>query len=290
MMQNKCPLCKRLSAILWLEKFGRHIFRCSICNHIFVQWNEQILKQTRESYNNGVIFTKDGNESYYFENSNIRSLGLKLRWINKFCKINGTLLDVGSNFGHFLKIAQRQFKAQGIDISSYAVEWSRRNLGVNNAVASIEDLPPAYMGPYDVITMWDVIEHLPLWEKAFGNITKALKPKGLLFLTTPDSSSIIARLLGKHWYYLDPMQHFSLFSKKNLIRILENFGFEIVDMYYVGRYYKIKYILDRLSYLNSFGYIQAIINHIKKVSKFLENEIVYISMGDVVGICAQKKG
>ena len=288
--QKICPQCKKESANLWFDKFERSIFRCSSCNHVFVLLDKEMLKATINSYDNGDFFIKDDNESYYFEDTNIFSMKHKLNWVNQFCKTKGDLLDIGAGFGHFLKIAQNQFKSEGMDISSYAVEWSKRNFSVNNTVASIEQLPDSYTEKYDIITMWDVIEHLSSWEKALYNTVKALKPGGLMFLTTPDSSSISAKLLGKHWYYLDTMQHFSIFNKKNLVNILMSNGFEILDLRYVGRYYKVKYILDRLLYLNSARHIRPLIKVIKKATSPFENKSVYISMRDVLGICARKKG
>lgn len=251
-----------------------------------------ILEQIKEGYDNGSFFYIEGNEKYYLNDSNIMSMRLKLDWVTKFSKEGGKLLDAGANFGHFLHVANDKFDAQGVEISSHAVEWSKNNLGVNNVRELIEDLPATYRSSYDVVTMWDTIEHLPSWRPALESVAKALKPKGLFFLSTPNASSAIACLLGKHWYHLHPSEHLHLFSKKNLTKILNRFGFEVLDMCSWGRYYNMFYILDRLTsfYSSPSGYFHKKAKQIKKIFSFFENKNFYFSMGDVLGICARKKG
>lgn len=289
MNEKQCPVCGQLRAKPWFVKFQRTYNRCSYCRHIFVQLDENILTQTYENYNDGTFFFNEGNQNYYFDNSNIMSMNLKLEWVRRFHRGNGMLLDVGANFGHFLKVAQDYFDAQGIEISSYAVEWSRNNFHVQNTAASIDNLPLTLTGPYDLVTMWDVIEHLPAWELAIENINRILKPNGLFFFTTPDSSSLIARLLGRYWYHLHPIQHFHLFSRKNLIKILDKSGFDVLDTRYWGRYYNVRYILDRLTHFSSSKGFRGTIQNIKKASGLVLDRRVYLSARDVLGICARKR-
>ncbi|MFC1675832.1 class I SAM-dependent methyltransferase [Planctomycetota bacterium] len=285
-----CPVCHNSSASPWLSKFERTYYRCSLCRHVYVLLNNTILETTRGNYVNGTFFRIEGNEKYYTDDCNIKSMRLKLDWINSYHR-KGKLLDIGANSGYFLKVAEEKFESQGIEISPYAVEWSKRNLSVNNTVASIEDLPDTYKGQYDVITMWDVIEHLPSWEIALKNVTDALKPGGLFLLTTPDLSSMTARLLGKHWYHLHPIQHLHIFNKTNIIKILNSFGFEILGIQYWGRYYSLSYVFDRLTnfYLSPTSYSHRAAASIRKVFKFVENKRFYFSLHDVLGICARKK-
>ena len=99
---------------------------------------------------------------------------------------------------------------------------------------------------YDVITMWDVIEHLEHPRKAMAEIRDHLETGGFLFVSTPDSSSLMAKMLGRRWYHLDPEQHLNIFSRKNLRRFLTEFGFTIIKKAHIGHYYRMDYVLNKL--------------------------------------------
>ena len=279
------------SATPWLNKFEKTYYRCGVCDHIYVLVGECIVTQSKKGYSDGTFFLVEGNENYYFSDNNIVSMRQKLRWVTKFYKGRGRLLDAGAGFGYFLSILPDQLDAQGIDISSYAVEWSKKKFCINNTAASIEDLQTLKLGLFDVITMWDVIEHLFAWRMALKNIVSSLKPGGLLFFTTPETSSITAHLLGRHWYHLYPMQHLNLFNKTNLLKILDCHGLEVVAIRHWGRYYNISYVLNRLSsfYLNHPGNSKKAARIIRKIPGFIGNSNFYFSLGDIIGICARKK-
>ena len=93
-------------------------------------------------------------------------------------------------------------KSVGFDISPKAVAWSLKHFKVNNRVASIYDIPRDIEGPFDAVTCWDTIEHLADPLMALMQLRNVIKPNGYLFLSTPDISSFIAKLLGERWYYL----------------------------------------------------------------------------------------
>ena len=78
---------------------------------------------------------------------------------------------------------------------------------------------------FDVITMFDVIEHVrdPLaW---LVRARELLAPGGLLVIETGDVASAWARLLGRHWYFLDPPQHLWYFTGDGLEALLARAGF-----------------------------------------------------------------
>ena len=196
------------------------------------------------------IFEADGNADYYLDDTNAAAARAKLDFVARFCPAGKRLLDVGASFGHFLAAAQTRYQAAGIEVSPAAVAWARSTFNVSIDVGSVYDAAARTVGArYDAVTCWDVIEHLEDPAAAIDQIRECLVPGGLLFLSTPDAGSIVARVMGSRWHYLDPVQHLNLFSHANLVRLLSAHRFALVDSRYFGRGYRLSYIVNRLRYL-----------------------------------------
>jgi 2-polyprenyl-3-methyl-5-hydroxy-6-metoxy-1,4-benzoquinol methylase len=156
-----------------------------------------------------------------------------------------TLLDVGAYTGVFVEIAGRHgWDAWGVEPSRWAVEVARkRGLRVLQGTTETADLPE---GGFDVVTMWDVIEHLtdPLGE--LRRVHRLLKPGGLLAVHTIDIGSPLARLMGGRWPWLMEM-HLYYFSRSTLRMMLEKAGFSVLRIRAQGRYLRLGYLMNRVA-------------------------------------------
>jgi SAM-dependent methyltransferase len=109
----------------------------------------------------------------------------------------GFLLDIGCALGLFLQEAQFYFECSGCDVSSYALELAREKL------PSKISLFQGYLGEitqnnhYDVITCFDVIEHISDLDKVWINLNYLLKPKGILVITVPVYDGPLGWLVNK---------------------------------------------------------------------------------------------
>lgn len=284
-----CFLCGN-SMKEWFAQKGRLLIRCVNCRLIQVPDGVATTNRGVSVYEDEEnIFLSDGNANYYFDETNLLSFQEKLKWVQKYVPEKAQLLDAGANFGHFLKAAQGYFNVKGFELSPMAVEWSREHFGVSNHIASIYDIPGNLKGPFDAITAWDLIEHLPEPMAALKELWKVLKPGGSLFLSTPDTGSFIARVMGRHWHYLDPVQHISLFNRNNLKKILTLTGFDVVDICSFGHYYRLRYIFDRLIYMHQSSPLKWGIQLGKKLFWFSLNWTIYLRFFDVMGIVAIKR-
>jgi SAM-dependent methyltransferase len=234
------------------------------------------------------VFETDGNDEYYLDEGTESAARAKLRFTTRFCPGPGRLLDVGASFGHFLAQAQAQFEAYGIELNARAVAWSIDRFGVRNEVASLYELPPDLPRAFQAITMWDVIEHLDDPHRALAACRDRLAPGGWLFLSTPDAGSLIARALGKRWYYQDPLQHINLFSRRNLRRVLRDSGFVPEASTYFGRRYRVSYIVNRLRYLAGHGAAGRLLRVGSRMPSRLAAGHVAIKLWDVMGIAARR--
>ena len=283
-----CRICGTSNVAAWATIRGKLHMRCRNCQLIWV--HAETVDRDREAAAYRVdnnVFITNGNNNYYFDDSNLLSAESKLKWIMQYAPAGSRLLDAGANFGHFLKIAQRVYNVLGFDISPMAVAWSQKHLGVPNRVGSIYALDEDFSPAFDLITCWDVIEHLQEPEEALRELHKALKPEGYLFLSTPDAGSVVARLLGRRWHYLDPTQHLTLFNRSNLARLLKSTGYKVLGIRAVGHYYRVRYIVDRLTYL----YKKRVVHPTRQENvlvRFVLERRLKICLGDVMAIVARR--
>jgi 2-polyprenyl-3-methyl-5-hydroxy-6-metoxy-1,4-benzoquinol methylase len=284
---SRCSVC---GAELgpWFERFGREVFRCPACRHIQVPAGVARLATGVSIYEeeDAEVFKANGAEDYYLDDGTARAAVRKAEFVRKFVS-SGTLLDVGASFGHFLAAADRTFTAYGLELNPTAVEWSRSTFHVNSFVGSVYEIPPAAPAPFDVITAWDVIEHLDEPRRALTTCRSCLKPGGWLFLSTPDAGSMVSRLMGSRWPYQDPLQHVNLFSRANLTRSLDECGFQVVADTYIGRQYRLSYLLKRLEYLLQDHSVRPLISGMKRLPERLLQSSITLKLWDVMGLAAR---
>jgi SAM-dependent methyltransferase len=167
-----------------------------------------------------------------------------LRPLEKLKPPPGRLLDVGAYTGVFVEIAARHgWDAWGLEPSRWAVSVAREQ-GLQMIEGTLESaaLPEA---SYDVITLWDVIEHVT---DPFAELRRAyrmLRPGGLLVLHTMDIDSRFARLMGARWPWLMEM-HIYYFSRRTLTEMLGKAGFDVLRATPQGRYLRLGYFATRV--------------------------------------------
>lgn len=159
--------------------------------------------------------------SFYFKNL--------FRPIIKYAKkINaGKVLDVGCAYGIMLQKFPDSFQKFGIDVSEYAIGIAKKRLP--SAILNIrgaEEKLPFEKDFFDIILFNDVLEHLENPRVALENIWKVLKKGGILYITTPNLNTIRKKIFR---YADEKEHHISLFSHSDLISLLNNLGFKIVE-------------------------------------------------------------
>jgi 2-polyprenyl-3-methyl-5-hydroxy-6-metoxy-1,4-benzoquinol methylase len=127
-----------------------------------------------------------------------KSLGSVLKKLNYSAK-GKKVLDVGCAGGAFLVAArERGFDARGIEPARWMAAYGRRTYNVDIRDGILE--PGIYPEQsFDMITLWDVLEHLPKPHETLSLIHSLLKPDGILLVNYPDIGSWAARLLGEKW-------------------------------------------------------------------------------------------
>ena len=282
-----CAICGGTSDV-WLPHPDRPLRRCSTCGFRWIPQGVARSSSGRTIYDDEAsVFFAAGGADYYLDETARDAAAAKLAWVMRYAS-GGSLLDVGANVGFFVAGASAAFAAQGIEPNVHAVAWARQHASERVAVGSIYDPRPDFAGRFNAITMFDVIEHLADPRAALGQCREWLADGGRLFITTPNTASVAARVLGRHWYYIDLTEHVSLFSVANLERLLNQEGLRMVAQRTIGRRYKFSYIEQRLGYLGRTAPVMRLAHLAAQPLRLLPNAVVTLNFGDAVGIVAER--
>ena len=156
----------------------------------------------------------------------------------------GKVLDVGCATGDFLKVAREHgWQVMGVDPSSARAD--AQDAGIPLVGTTVDDAEVA-PGALDLVTFWDVLEHLPDPVGALRRARELLRPGGVIALTVPDRSSALARLTGKHWFgYQTAGEHLQFFSRHSLRLTLEKAGYEAERVRPVAWSCSVAFLADR---------------------------------------------
>jgi len=197
-----CNLCGGTQTTPFCPSNGRGLVQCQGCGLVYVSPRpdpEELYKLYGESYFHNNDSGTVGYTNYLKDEGNIRqTFRRRLKHLEQFIK-PGRALDIGCATGFFLAEAEtRGWQAEGVDVSEFAVQYARDQVGVSARQGDLlrMDLPA---GAYDLVTMWDVIEHVPDPMAFIERAAALLRSGGVFVLATPDVDSLPARLTGKRW-------------------------------------------------------------------------------------------
>lgn len=168
-----------------------------------------------------------------------RDIARTAAFVNALRPQGGRLLDVGCGAGDFLAAMRRLFpvwQIQGVEPNEQAAAQAiARGLAVRHG--SLEDVPPDVTG-LDVVTLWNVLEHLPDASAFLREVERRLAPDGVLCLAVPVNDSWEARIFGRYWVGWELPRHLYAFDRHSVVRLLEAAGFTVVQQSCLsGTYY-----------------------------------------------------
>lgn len=168
----------------------------------------------------------------------------------------GRLLDVGCGSGEFLIGMQRLgWEVSGVE-SSHA---ARESLPAELRARVFQRIEDVTTGPFDVITLWHVLEHLRSPDRDLAGCRALLKEGGLLYVAVPNFASWEARLGRDRWFHLDVPRHLYHFGPATLTALLQQAGFRVQRV----RHFSWTY--------NVFGTFQTLMNFVVPERNFLYN-------------------
>jgi 2-polyprenyl-3-methyl-5-hydroxy-6-metoxy-1,4-benzoquinol methylase len=211
----------------------------------------------------------------------------RLKVIQKFTdpSRHRTILEIGCAYGFFLDIAKDVFdEVKGIDITEEGTRFARNQLGLDVIKADFLNHDFGMRG-FDVVCMWDTIEHLRSPHLFIGKISNLMKSGGILALTTGDIGSLTARIRKEKWRFIKPPEHLHYFSRSTLNKLLDHHGFEILHYGYCGNYLSLGNITYKLLVLNK----RAPKIYDLLVKTGFDRFFMYINLFDIMNIVARRR-
>lgn len=144
-------------------------------------------------------------------------------------KVAGELLEIGCGEGGFLELAAKYFNVEGIDISDYAINSIQRAFGNKVRVADIEHELLPY-NRYDIIVVFNVLEHLTKPGEAIKKIFYGLNKMGIVIGSVPHKYGMIGNLSTSFSNFIDKT-HISTYRPNRWRALFEEAGFRKIDFF-----------------------------------------------------------
>jgi SAM-dependent methyltransferase len=196
----------------------------------------------------------------------------------------GRVLDVGCAAGYFLSVMQAEgWDVLGLEPSDAIRTRAEELLGaerVRTGLLGEADLPTA---AFDLVTMWDVLEHIPDPVAALREVRRVLKPEGRLILETQNVASLAARVFGRRWQHYKHTEHIYHFDRRTVARVLREAGFELLENrpWLGGKYVSMGFIAERA------GRLHPLLSGLLAPLRLVSRRSVYLNLLDEMIVVAR---
>jgi 2-polyprenyl-3-methyl-5-hydroxy-6-metoxy-1,4-benzoquinol methylase len=221
--KNKCPVCLNEAHTPLGEKNNFALFRCKNCQTIFAEHSTIVEKnkdEVTELYDHYYDFAQ-----FKLSPATEFSLQKMVLSFNKF-RETGKLVDIGFGEGSLLSIAEKNsWKCFGTEVSPQSLKYgTEKGWIVSDNALNDEKFEK---NSFDVVTMIELIEHVPNPHIFLETAFSLLRPGGLLFITTPNTGSLNQRWLGTKWSIISPPEHITIWSPTGMKNALKRNGFVV---------------------------------------------------------------
>jgi 2-polyprenyl-3-methyl-5-hydroxy-6-metoxy-1,4-benzoquinol methylase len=225
-MKKSCPYCHVESPLNFQSKdYNRNItqetfdhYRCPQCKLIFIA---PIPANLADYYAETYYFIP---ESAAYLEAGSEPESYKIDIVQRF-STKGRLLEIGPSYGSFTYLAKKAgFEVDAIEMNARCCQFLNEVVGVKaiNSNDPVDVLKQAE--PYDVISLWHVIEHVPDPWALLDAIYRNLKPGGIVVLAAPNPDAFQFHVMGRYWPHVDAPRHVSLIPIKLITDKLNGLG------------------------------------------------------------------
>lgn len=212
---HECILCGRTN----LQKLKGYEFawltKCADCSMVFSSRDPSLIEL--EDYYRGY------GRNDYLSPITIKRYHQILDGFESFRKTN-KIIDVGCGIGYFLEVAkERGWEVYGTEFTDKAIEiCESKGITMHKGV-----LNPANYAPedFDVVTSFEVIEHINTPNQEVGNFNKLLRKGGILYITTPNFNSLLRYYLKGKYNVIGWPEHLSYYTPSTLEMLMAKHGF-----------------------------------------------------------------
>ncbi len=228
LQERACPTCGMVDARHELDKDHFTLVRCRGCDLVYVN---PIFDEThyRETYGSGdyqgiMRDLGEASHEYRVQRFGVERVDIMARHVTPGADGTVRYLDAGCSTGFVVEAAQqRGWHARGIDLNPSAIEFGQSR-GLSLRVAGIED-PALSDERYDVVSLFDVLEHLTHPRPILERCRDLLAPDGIVFLYVPNYDSASRLLMGADAHFIWPTHHLNYYTPVTIVDLLARVGF-----------------------------------------------------------------
>lgn len=248
-----CNLCGSDDTRTIKESTGEgRIVRCRRCSLTYVSpriaWDPVQQYESDEYHEKGELATgRPGYTSYSSDRPVLSPYFGRIAAEIAKQKPGGRVLEIGAASGFFMEQARNHgLHPWGIEPSHACQRIIRDELGLPVLAGSLEEaaIEP---GTFDVVALFQTIEHFDDPLAGLQKMARALKPGGLIVITTPNQAGWFAKVARRRWYEYKPKEHLYYFTPRTLARMLEAAGFEHIEARIDPNRYPIAFLIERVS-------------------------------------------
>jgi predicted TPR repeat methyltransferase len=194
------------------------------------------------------------------------------------------VLDVGCAAGFFLSVMkERGWRTLGVEVSGYIAEYGRQNYGLDVIVGTLDEAAEK-LGErrFDLITFWDVVEHLPDPRTILARAAQLLKPGGKVLIETQNVRSLFARVLGRRWQHYKHHEHLYHFDRRTVRELCRQAGLNVVEntAFLGGKYVSLGFVRERA------GRVHPLLSTVLAPFKLVERQPLYVNLFDeMIVVC-----
>ncbi len=284
--RDKSPACRVCGSNEGFKRVLDQLDQCRVCG--FVTFHAFSPDDLLDIYNEDYFKGNEYPDYVGQQDALRRSMRNHLKQMWRYHPRPGSLLEVGCAYGFFLEEARTYFKSvAGVDICTAPTAYAQEKLGLN--VYCGEFLTMETTKRFDVICLWDTIEHLVAPEAYLEKARQLLTEDGILFLTTGDIDSFNARLRGANWRQIHPPSHLHYFSRQTITLLLERLGFSVVGIETTSYYHTVFNVFASIRARDGIGSRIASMSLALLGEKFARRLGFWINLGDIMFVAAQLK-
>lgn len=256
---GKCPVCKSptlpnvLSAADYMSGTEFALHQCTQCKVIFTEPPKDLGSYYAPQYRQYSGITLKVLRSLY--DWRVQS------WTRLF-PVSGVALEVGCGSGHMLQALQRRgWRVFGLERSAAVLAVAHADFDLPVFAGDLEAIRPT--AKFDLIILFQVLEHLSDPATVLMRCSQLLKPQGKLVIGVPNLASWQARFSGRWWLHLDVPRHLFHFSPESLESALRLADMRVASIRYASWEH------------DPYGWVQSLLNRMG----FEQNMLTKILMG-----------
>jgi 2-polyprenyl-6-hydroxyphenyl methylase/3-demethylubiquinone-9 3-methyltransferase len=245
---SRCKLCATYAASPKYKLKKTTVYACAACDFHFINHLDSLPSDPHNAAGNPL----DRKARDYIESklpANEKQLRENLLLVKRHVSLSGThCLDIGAGAGLFAHLlAEEGAVVHGIEPQRVFREFAQQKFGIalNGETIDAPHWQQGFAGFFDVVTLWDVFEHVNFPAEALQDAWNVTKPGGWLFLDTPRRDALFYRISewsyrlsgGENSSFLEsfysplPFRHKQLFTLRQLLKLVENSGFSVTSMH-----------------------------------------------------------